>query len=153
MTIAVDSFYQIDPPRWVWIAYSVAILVQLVNMVICFLKVRDPNEDHTLWNTAKPYIKQKFFFDFVGTVGSVFFFLNGNQKWAIRLRLLNIVRYLDFMRAIKFALKNTQLTEKAKNRYTILFQLLTQILLLTHILTCIWIAIGSRGASEEDPSK
>ena len=37
------------------------------------------------------------------------------------MRLLNIVRYLDFMRAIKFALKNTQLTEKAKNRYTILF--------------------------------
>ena len=67
------------------------------------------------------------------------------------MRLLNIVRYLDFMRAIKFALKNTQLTEKAKNRYTILFQLLTQILLLTHILTCIWIAIGSRGASEDDP--
>ena len=78
MTIAVDSFYQIDPPRWVWIAYSIAILVQLVNMVICFLKVRDPNEDHTLWNTAKPYLKQKFFFDFVGTFGSVFFFLYGN---------------------------------------------------------------------------
>ena len=57
MVMAVDSFYQIKPPKEVWIAYYITIFIQLVNIVICFLKVRDKNAEPTLKYTAVTYMK------------------------------------------------------------------------------------------------
>ena len=57
MTIAVDSFYEIKPPIEVWIAYYITMCIQLVNIVICFLKVRDKNSEPTLKTTAITYMK------------------------------------------------------------------------------------------------
>ena len=122
MTIAVDTFYQIDPPTGVWVAYYITMLILLANIIVCFLKVRaqgnfEQIQTPTFWSNAKPYLKQKFAFDLVGTLGSLIAMLRGNLKWGVRFRLFNVVRWLDFMRLVKFALSNTQLTEKMKYRY------------------------------------
>ena len=122
MTIAVDEFYLIDPPTGVWVAYYITIFILLANIVLCFLKVRpqnafEPKMTPTLWSNAKLYLKQKFVFDLIGTLGSLIAQLRGNLKWAVRFRLFNVVRWLDFMRLVKFALSNTKLTEKMKYRY------------------------------------
>ena len=133
-----------------------------MDMVVQFLTVPMTMREPTVAKTGKIYLKGWFFLDFVATVVSNALILFPGYSaglWKIRLKLVRIFKrhyiaysYNSIVRLL------TQGKPMASRLIDFIITTLVECIFWQHILTCIWIKLGSLDAYQErykdmDPSE
>ena len=124
-----------------------------IDMLISFLSVPTLMKKPTVKKTGLLYLQGYFFFDFLSTiVSNLLIFVPGTTAalWFIRLKLIRIVKRKYIRYAYK-SIVNIATAQRPKVGKLIDFMISTafECIFWVHILTCIWLKLGSIDSHED----
>ena len=151
--VSLDEAIEIPWSSGQWVYLAVVEVLFAIDFIINFLTVTETMKQPTLGKTICGYLKGYFFLDLIATVISNILFLvpgYSPRLWRLRLKTTRIF-HLGY---IRFTYKG--IIEYMAARVPNIGKLIQYMIGLTiemslwlHILTCIWIKLGSRDAYED----
>ena len=133
----------------------IAEFLMLLDLLLNFFIVSPEMNKPTLKMTALHYLKGWFILDFIPTIVANIMVFSSNKavwRWSFRLKLLRIFRTIMYLRYAYKGITAWATTGRPKARKLIDLSISTVIetVFWVHILTCIWIKLGSRDKTLDD---